>query len=281
MTEKIDYNTDILFGLSKDYVMSKCLGHQLPGNTKWPSNHPIWDCSVAKFKTPREGWNDPVMLKKAIDNLFWITNKSIIRGEYPEFVKRIHKAFMDGEDLLRKEILMRFTIAKICQKVTALQPSYFTKILEEAGVDLSCGVYCPMAGFGGIIEGAKRWFKNHNLPEKIEAYDINPNFCKWYGWTQRDVLAQKITTDKIVIVCPPFGPKTERWAGTPDKRDDEFGTNYLEFHDWCKLIREYVIAPNYIFIGPELGKSKKKNNNCGLFGKTMGIQWYPEYTNNE
>ena len=56
---------------------------------------------------------------------------------------------------------------------------------------------------------------------------------------------------------------------------------YYDFHDWCKLIREYVIAPNYIFIGPELGKSKKKNNNCGLFGKTMGIQWYPEYTNNE
>ena len=68
--------------------------------------------------------------------------------------------------------------------------------------------------------------------------------------------------------------KTERWKGTPDNM-------YYDFHDWCKLIREYVIAPNYIFIGPELGKSKKKNNNCGLFGKTMGIQWYPEYTNNE
>ena len=274
MEVKVNYHTDFLFGLTKKYVLSKCLGYSLPGNEKWPSNHPIWDCNVAGYKTPRDAWNDPETLMKAITNLFWITNKSVIRGEYPDFVKRIHGAFIDHENLLRKEVMNRFTIAKIAPKVTALQPSYFTRILNEAKVDLGTGVYYTMAGFGGIKKKKKKWFTEHNINADIEAYDINLNFCNWYGWTQRDVLAQKITTDKIVIVCPPFGPKTERWKGTPDNM-------YYDFHDWCKLIREYVIAPNYIFIGPELGKSKKKNNNCGLFGKTMGIQWYPEYTNNE
>lgn len=79
---------------------------------------------------------------------------------------------------LVRVIVNRFTIAKICPKVTALMPSKFLQIIEDSGIDISCGVYCPMAGFGGIIEGAKRWFKEHSIDstDKIEAYDINPNF---------------------------------------------------------------------------------------------------------
>ena len=89
------------------------------------------------------------------------------------------------------------------------------------------------------------------------------------------MLAQKITTDKVVVACPPFGNKTERWAGTPDDM-------YYDFHDWCKLIKEYIIAPNYILIGPELkGVSKYASGiiPSGLFRKKYGIQWYPEYSN--
>lgn len=269
---------EMLFGLTKQYLLNLCLSNSFPGTIKWPANHPIWDCNVYNKKTPKQAWSDIECLKKAIDNLFYIVNKSITENKYEDFVKKIHLAFIKRDISLLRIILNRFTIAKIAPKVTALQPSYFKTILNETALDLSCGVYCPMAGFGGIIQGAKNWFKEHDISENIEAYDINPNFCNWYGWGQRDVLSQKIKTDKIVIACPPFGDKTEQWEGTPNNRDDLFNTNYLDFHDWCKLIKEYITAPNYVLIGPELGKSKKKNNNCGLFSKSMGIQWYPEYT---
>ena len=72
------------------------------------------------------------------------------------------------------------------------------KIIEESGIDLTQGVYCPMAGFGGIVEGTKEWFKKNNKNINIEAYDINKNFCDWYGWEQRDVLAQHIITEEDV-----------------------------------------------------------------------------------
>ena len=107
----------------------------------------------------------------------------------------------------------------------------------------------------------------HGLEPNIEAYDINENFCKWYGWTQRDVLAQVVHTDKVVVVCPPFGKKYEHWKGTPDEMSD------IEFTDWVKLIKEHVIAPNYIFIGPETGEGKNK---CGLFKRKLGISLYIE-----
>lgn len=271
------YDEDLLFNRSKQELLALCLHSEFPGTDKWPANHPIWNCNIAGKLSPKEAWKKQEYLQKAIDNLFRITKYSIENDKYQEFVSRIEAAFLLDEYCL-EEILKRFTIAKIAPKVTALAPSSFLKLLDQSGIDISCGIYCPMAGFGGIIEGAKRWFKERklNYTNKIEAYDINPNFCQYFGWIQRDVLAQKIKTDKIVFVCPPFGLKTEQWEGTPKERNDQFKTNYLEFHDWCKLIKEYVQAPNYIFIGPEL---KSKNKKCGLFSKTLGIQYYPEYSN--
>lgn len=271
ITEKVDYHTDTLFGWSKAKLLEFCKNNPLPGTNKWPADHPIWDCYVAGYKSPREAWYTDSLLKKAIDNLYWITNKSILTDKYPEFVKRIREAFeCEGIELLQ-EVQLRFTVGKIAQKVTALQDHYFTDFINESGVDISRGVYIPCCGFGGIYRGAEKWFKDRNLTPNIEAYDINPNFCKYYGWGQRDALAQIIHTDKVVVACPPFGPKTERWEGTPEDM-------YYTFEEWCELLMKHIVATNYIFIGPELGKSKKKNNNCGLFGKTKGIQWYPEYT---
>ncbi len=79
-----------------------------------------------------------------------------------------------------------------------------------------------MAGFGAIKTAAEMWYKKHGVPKGpdgtwdhlIEAYDINPKFCSWYGWKQRDVLAQVITTDKSVLCCSPFGKNYEHWKGT-------------------------------------------------------------------
>ena len=274
--EKINIPNEF-YGLTKKQVLDTCLVTEFPGSEKWPADHPIWNCNVAGMPTPKEAWKDINCLKAAVDNLFWILEKSVNVGPvfYPDFAARIKKGFEEGGVRLCRCVLTRFTVAKIAPKVTALMPSVFEKIITESNIDLSSGVYCPMAGFGGIIEGCKRWFKKHKLEPLYEAYDINPNFCKYYGWAQRNALAQVIKTDKVVVVCPPFGTKTERWEGTPEEM-------YYDFHDWCKLLKKHIIAPDYIMIGPEiydeipLYKSGKQRS--GLFRKKIGIQYYPEYS---
>lgn len=265
---------DTLFGLTNEYIVNKCLKSPFPGTFKWPADHPIWDCYSAKSISPKAAWKDPKYLTKAVNNLFYIIKHVQKNGTEKNFVARIEKAFKaNGEDLLR-EILNRFTIAKIAPKVTAFMPSDFEKIIEESGIDVSAGIYCPMAGFGGIIEGAKQYYKKHNITANIEAFDINQIFCDYYGWIQKDVLSDNVTTNKIVFVCPPFGPKTERWEGTPDSM-------YYEFEEWVALIKKHIKAPNYIFVGPEKGNKKSIQNTKikpGLFGKKRGIQFYPEYS---
>ena len=267
---------DEFFGYTQEQILDVCLKSDFPGTEKWSADNPIWDCNVFGKMSPKQAWSDINMLKSAIKNLFKILHKSINIGPkfYPDFANSVERAFNAGGVELCRCVLTRFTVAKIAPKVTALKPDIFEKIIEESGVDISCGVYCPMAGFGGIIEGAKRWFKKHNLPENIEAYDINKNFCNYYGWTERDAIAQTIITDKVVVACPPFGNKTERWLGTPDDM-------YYDFHDWCKLLKEHIIANNYIFIGPEEYTTtptyKTGTERPSLFKKKIGIHFYPQY----
>ena len=276
---------DYLWGINKVELYETYFnGMEFPGTLKYPKNHPIWDCHVKNKLSPKQAWYNWSYMMKAIDNLYYIMHKLIESGKEQDFVQRVYRAFANIYDAdydkvdtsaLAKEILMRFTIAKIAPKVGSIQPSYVTRIIEESGIDLSSGIYVPMAGFGGIVEASRKWFKKHNIEPNIETYDINPNFCKYFGWIQRDVLAQKVKTDKVVICCPPFS-KLEMWEGTPDNM-------YYDFHTWCKLIKEHIDAKNYILIGPEqtdLSKSKYKSGakTSGLFRKKMGVQWYKEYS---
>lgn len=231
---------------NKEDILNDCLKNDFPGTEKWPANHPIWKCHVYKKLSPFEAWKNKNYLIKAIDNFFYIAKKD----------KNYYEKVKNYEGLqLRREILNRFTVAKIAPKVTALNENVFAKMVTKD--EISNGVYCPMAGFGGIIRGIK---KIDNSIE-IEAYDINKNFCDWYGWTQRDILAQKIKTDKTVIVCPPFGDKTEIWDGTPENC-------YYSFEEWCEIIKQQIEAPKYIFFGPEINSDK---NRPGLFRKKYGI----------
>lgn len=265
---------EIMFDIHIEQVIKDCLSYPFPGTQKWSANNPIWDCYVDSRKiSPKDAWKEEKYIRRAVENLYKVTQSSLIDYKYKKFTDKIENNFFEAYSNnnflpLAEAVLTRFTVAKIAPKVTALKPTDFLRILKESNIDISNGIYCPMAGFGGIIEGAKRWFKEHNLPGNIEAYDINPNFCKYYGWIQRDVLSQKVETDKIVFACPPFGDKTERWKGTPDNM-------YYDFHTWCKLIKEYIKATNYILVGPETNKNK---NSCGLFSKKFGIQYYPEYS---
>ena len=269
---------DVLWGLSKGQVFDICREVGFPGSDKWPKEHPIWDCSVDKALSPRDAWNDDSFLVKAIDNLFWICHKSMTENKYPYFLA-MHKRLFDAVDKvgIAKKVLVRFTMAKIAPKVTALQESKMVAIMDESGIDMSVGCYCPMAGFGGIVRGCERWMRSRKIDPtgKIEAYDINRNFCDWYGWGCRDVLSQVVETEKVCVVCPPFGEHAERWKGTPSNM-------YHDFHDWVKLIKEHVVSPNYIFIGPEISSDSKRYASgvkpCGLFRKKYGIQWYPEYS---
>lgn len=250
--------------LSKGSIIQKCVNTKFPGTAKWPANHPIWDSFLPGRISPKEAWTKPNMIEKAVNNMIKIINDCLRDSKETRFCERHIDALLNG--CYERLVLNRFTIAKIAPKVTALDETVLYKIIEKSGLDLSNGVYCPMAGFGGIVRGATRWFREHVLLPNIEAYDINKYFCDWYGWEQRDVLAQTITTDKTVIVCPPFGKKYEHWKGTPDDMSD------IGFFEWTELIRKHIKAPQYIFIGPENTKGK---NVCGLFKRTVGVAYYP------
>lgn len=260
--------------LTEDTIVGMCLSAKFPGTNKWESSHPIWKSYVPGYKSPYSAWSDEKLIRKAVKNMLNVLNKSLENGKYKAFcVKHITELvlFARGkENRLSSLILDRFTIAKIAPKVTALHSSDLLKIIESSGKDISNGVYCPMAGFGGIVRGVQEWFNSRNLSSegKIEAYDINKSFCDWYGWLERDALAQVVTTDKTVIACPPFGKKYEHWDGTPDAMSD------ISFDEWTKLLRQHIIAPDYIFIGPELDVNSK-NAQCGLFKRKIGIQYYP------
>lgn len=272
-SNNIDECITIFENYLKDLLVDWCLKNDFPGVTKWPANHPIWECNVGNRISPKNAWKDEKYIRKAVNNMF-----SMMRT-HPDFrVKHINEILKcevkDNEiikstDKLLQMILNRFTIAKIAPKVTALSSKNLKKIIDDSGIDISKGAYIPMAGFGGIVEGCKMWGEEHNVNIDIETYDINQKFCDWYGWKQRDMLAQKIVTDKVCICCPPFGKKFEHWDGTPKEMSD------IGFKEWYKLIKEYVIAPEYIIIGPEIG-SKKSDNTPGLFKKVVGIMLWTD-----
>lgn len=304
--EQLIYNK--VFSINPNYIITEeqlvewCLKNKFPGNKKWEANHPIWKCYVPGQRSPYDAWFDETCIRKAVKNMFWILDKSISENKYDSFVKRhlvsINSCVIqDGEIIssdkrLLELVLSRFTIAKIASKVTAISPTDCVKIFDESGIDIIKykGIYAPMAGFGGIIEGYKRWIKKNDTVdymskiENIEAYDINKSFCDWYGWKQRDMLDSIIETDKVCIVCPPFGKNYEHWV---DSSNDGIYQNIIDdmaditFIEWYDLIKKYVKAPAYIIIGPELSSNGRDVNKCGnLFKKRVGIQlWTDELYN--
>lgn len=254
-------------------IVDYCLTQDLPGNGKWPSNHPIWDCNVGNKVSPRFAWSNRNYLEKAVKNIFYMLPKDE-KFKTRHIKELLNCQMLDNRIVYASQKLLqmiqdRFTIAKIAPKVTAISEYSVKKIIDESGIDISNGVYLPMAGFGGIYRAVKSYGDID-----VETYDINEKFCHWYGWKQRDMLAQKVVTDKVCICCPPFGKKYEHWDGTPDEMSD------IDFKEWYKLIKKYVIAPEYIIIGPEIDKTGTGSNKgvdkdgkkqSGLFTKTVGI----------
>ena len=261
----------------EDYLTEKivdyCLTQDLPGNGKWHSNHPIWDCNVGNKVSPRFAWSNRNYLEKAVKNIFYMLPKDE-KFKTRHIKELLNCQMLDNRIVYASQKLLqmiqdRFTIAKIAPKVTAISEYSVKKIIDESGIDISNGVYLPMAGFGGIYRAVKSYGDID-----VETYDINEKFCHWYGWKQRDMLTQKVVTDKVCICCPPFGKKYEHWDGTPDEMSD------IDFKEWYKLIKQYVIAPEYIIIGPEIDKTGTGSNKgvdkdgkkqSGLFTKTVGI----------
>lgn len=268
--------TRLIHNWSKQDLFNFCRKYDFPGQLKYPSNHPIWKSRVGiNNKSPLEAWYDDNYLQKAIDNFVYIYWWCIDHNKYQNFVQSIDKAFSIVQQnplKLLQLIQYRFTVAKIAPKVTALKDKTMLKILEQSKIDLNIypGVYIPMAGFGGIVNAVKQYSSNL----EIEAYDINTDFCNYYGWIQRDVLAYTIETEKIVIACPPFGSTYENWGQKSD-----FEPDYMyNFKEWCDKIIEHIIAPNYILIGPSEVNSEKIGKQNGLFAKSVGIKWYSEYS---
>ena len=283
------------YKITEEQLIEWCLNNPFPGNNKWEVNHPIWKCYVPGQPSPYDAWSDEKCVRKAVRNLFQTLDRCINESKEDSFVKRhlcaINSCIIENNKIISSDkrllelVLARFTIAKIASKVTAISPTDCMNIFDESGIDLSKynGIYVPMAGFGGIVEGYKRWLKKNDSIDKIsniEAYDINKSFCDWYGWEQRDMLESVIETDKVCIVCPPFGKNYEHWVDSSkngisqDVIDDMADITFIE---WYALIKKYVKAPAYIIIGPELSSNGRDTNKCSnLFKKRVGIQLWTD-----
>ena len=290
------------YKITEEQLIEWCLKNDFPGNTKWTANHPIWKCYVPGQQSPYLAWFDEKCIRKAVKNMFNTLDRCISESKEDNFVKRylcaINSCVVEDNKIISSDkrllelVLSRFTIAKIASKVTAISPTDCMKIFDESGIDLTKynGIYAPMAGFGGIVEGYKRWMKKNahiaynDMISAIEAYDINKSFCDWYGWEQRDMLESIIETDKVCIVCPPFGKNYEHWADSSENgisQDIIDGMADITFIEWYDLIKKHVKAPAYIIIGPELSSNGRDVNKCGnLFKKRVGIQlWTDELYN--
>ena len=283
------------YKITESQLVDWCLNNPFPGNNKWTANHPIWKCYVPGQPSPYDAWYDEKCIRKAVKNMFITLDRCINESKEEGFVKRhlyaINSCVIENNKIISSDkrllelVLARFTIAKIASKVTAISPTDCIKIFDESGIDLSKynGIYVPMAGFGGIVEGYKRWLKNNDSIDKIsniEAYDINKSFCDWYGWKQRDMLESIIETDKVCIVCPPFGKNYEHWVDSSENgisQDIIDGMADITFIKWYELIKKHVKAPAYIIIGPELSSNGRDVNKCGnLFKKRAGIQLWTD-----
>lgn len=276
-----------VFGYTQQDILDICKNQPFPGSSTYPANHPAWRGNVGNSPTPLDAWKDEDCLKKAVRNWVYMIvfdeimlafnpdnrTQEKLDSLYTSYNNKWGKALLEHDEvMIAQYVLNRFTVAKIAPKVTALSPNKVLQIMEESELDFSCGVYSPMSGFNGIPEGAKRWAKKYNKQIEIEKYDINPVFCDYYGYIQRDVTAQHIKTDKIVIVCSPFSEHDEKWMDTPDINAAGLST-YMGFHKWCAVITKFIDAPAYIFIG----NTKESKNKTGLFSKSTGVAWYPEY----
>ena len=283
------------YKITEEQLIEWCLNNPFPGNNKWEANHPIWKCYVPGQSSPYDAWYNKKCVGKAVKNLFQTLDRCINESKEDSFVKRhlcvINSCIIENNKIISSDkrllelVLARFTIAKIASKVTAISPTDCMNIFDESGIDLSKynGIYVPMAGFGGIVEGYKRWLKKNDSIDKIsniEAYDINKSFCDWYGWKQRDMLESIIETDKVCIVCPPFGKNYEHWV---DSSEDGISQNVINdmaditFIEWYSLIKKHVKAPAYIIIGPELSSNGRDVTKCGnLFKKRVGIQLWTD-----
>lgn len=284
-----DLDNSIAFGYTQQDILDICRNEPFPGSSTYPPDSPIWTGCSGNCKTPIEAWKDENCLIKAVRNWMYMLcmneimlhfnpdnrTQEKLDSLYTAYNNRWGKALLEHDNnMIAQYVLNRFTVAKIAPRVTALSANKVLKIMEESGLDFSCGVYSCCTGFGGILEGAKLWAKKHKKEIEIEAYDINPIFCEYYGYIQRDVTAQVIKTDKVVVCCPPYGPNDEKWKDTPDTNAAGLST-YMGFHQWCATISKFVQSTaGYVFIGP----TKESKNSCGLFSKkASNDNFYPEY----
>lgn len=283
------------YQVTEEQLVEWCLKNPFPGNNKWTANHPIWKCYVPGQPSPYIAWSDEKCIRKAVKNMFKTIDRCIEENKEDSFVKRhldaLNSCIIENNTIVGSDkrllelVLARFTITKIASKVTAISPSDCMKIFDKSGIDLSKydGIYVPMVGFGGIVEGYKRWIKKNDSIDKIsniEAYDINKSFCDWYGWKQRDMLESIVETDKVCIVCPPFGKNYEHWV---DSSEDGISQDIIDdmaditFIEWYELIKKHVKAPAYIIIGPELSSNGRDVKKCSnLFKKRVGIQLWTD-----
>jgi hypothetical protein len=169
-TEIKRLDNDELFNITKLTLLRFCIMSPFPGTKKWPANHPIWDCNVAGKMSPKEAWNNPQMLIKAIDNLYDMLRKGIF--DYTDWVKKVQNALYKMKDEILEIVLYRFTIAKIAPKVTALMPTAFIDIIEKSNIDVVVGVCEEMKDMLNQVSDTeeKYYFENK---DKVADFLLN------------------------------------------------------------------------------------------------------------
>lgn len=180
----------------------------------------IFDAHVANSKSPREAWDDDVLLKKVI------ANRLIYQNEVDP-----------------SKILKGFNISKIAAKVSVFNPVLASYICQTF-LDSYDVIFDPFSGFSGRLLGVTACGKQY-IGQDIDAqHTLESNeIISYLNLSSAYVVTQDVETSDsarydALLTCPPYSGK-------------EIYGNETVFHacdDWIDICLSKFNCRRYIFI---------------------------------
>ena len=188
--------------------------------------HPsIWECSVKGYLSPKEAWQDELLLYEAIRN----------RLKYK------------GEELSPKDIRAGFNLSKKAPKISIFNPSLAKYIIKKYLNEFNT-IFDPCSGYSGRMLGTCC------LNKKYIGQDINDitveesNNLMSYLNLNAEVICKNSLCSKgkydCLITCPPYSDK-ENW-----NQDIET----LNCDEWIEVCLNNFKCQRYVFV---VGKTEK------------------------